>query len=210
MDRESDMMKHFRKIRKKERPKIMLIYCEGEKTEPNYFKSFKQYLHSAEVNIIIDGEGYNTRSLVERVIALKEDAEYNREEYDIIWAVFDKDSFTDNDFNAAITLADNNGINVAYSIEAFELWYLLHFNYDDAAHSRTQYKKILTNSLGVKYKKNDPDTFDKILDKQVVAIRNARRLTDKFDSSVSSVPAARKNPSTTVYKLVEALNEYKK
>ena len=41
----------------------LLIYCEGEKTEPNYFRSFR-------IAREVVGEGYNTLSLVKKEMRL--------------------------------------------------------------------------------------------------------------------------------------------
>ncbi len=95
-------------------------------------------------------------------------------------------------------------IHVAYSNEAFEIWYLLHFYFHDAATSRTQYKKMLTARLGFPYKKNDPAMYDHLLHSQDVAIRNAKNLLNSYANHIPSSD----NPSTTVHVLVEELNKY--
>ena len=48
--------------------------------------------------------------------------------YDQIWCVFDKDDFSDNDFNYAIHLANKLNFYTAYSNQAFEYWLILHFD----------------------------------------------------------------------------------
>ena len=100
----------------------ILIVCEGEKTEPNYFRKFPD---NPEVydRIDIHGTGYNTISLVNEAIKLKEEARNRREPYIEVWCVFDKDDFSDEQFRNAIILAEKNKIECAYSIEAFELWF---------------------------------------------------------------------------------------
>lgn len=72
----------------------------------------------------VDGAGANTKQVVEKAIELRDKATIP---YDRVWAVFDKDSFPDVKFNGAIQKAISNGIDVAWSNEAFELWYLYHF-----------------------------------------------------------------------------------
>ncbi len=124
-----------------------LIICEGKKTEPNYFQSFRIPTLSVELFEVI-GLGDNTLSLVERA---KEYIECNR--YSYIWCVFDRDSFPSGQFNAAITSAYNNGMHVAYSNEAFELWYLLHFHFYNTGMTRKSYKSSLTKLLGHRYEK---------------------------------------------------------
>jgi RloB-like protein len=97
-----------------------LIVCEGAKTEPNYFRSFRVPRDVIDVH----GLGENTIRIVERAIELK--AEDN---YDQVWCVFDRDSFPAQNFNAALELSRRHGIEVAYSNESFELWYVLHFEF---------------------------------------------------------------------------------
>jgi hypothetical protein len=88
-----------------------LIVCEGEKTEPNYFKSFP--VDPKVIKLDIKGEGKNTKSLVEKAIELKNDSE--SDETYRFWCVFDRDKNPNNpnasqNFNSAITLARNNGM----------------------------------------------------------------------------------------------------
>ena len=97
-----------------------LIVCEGERTEPNYFRGFRLSAKVADIR----GLGANTVSLVRETIVLRDAGDY-----DSVWCVFDRDSFPLQNFNRALQLAEQNGINVAYSNEAFEIWYLLHFHY---------------------------------------------------------------------------------
>jgi hypothetical protein len=177
-----------------------LIVCEGEKTEPNYFKAFPE---NPEVYDTIDiyGTGYNTVSLVNEAIRLKNDAQNNKTPYIEVWCVFDRDSFPAEQFGRAISLAAINQIRCAYSIEAFELWYLLHFHYYDSALSREQYKEKLSQLLKKPYLKNDPGMYNILKSKRSAAIRNAYRLYFRQ----YNVPLKNRNPVTTVFELVERL-----
>ncbi|OHD19758.1 MAG: hypothetical protein A2Y38_12070 [Spirochaetes bacterium GWB1_59_5] len=49
----------------------ILIVCEGEKTEPNYFRSFSANPEVFE-DIDIHGTGYNTGSLIREAIRLRD------------------------------------------------------------------------------------------------------------------------------------------
>ncbi len=118
----------FNRQSQKRAPKVVrcsvLIVCEGTKTEPNYFEAFAEKQQGVIVyDIEVKGLGRGTKDVVEKAIALK-----NRNNYDRVWAVFDKDDFPAEDFNAAIVMGQNNGIEVAWNNEAFELWYLYHFS----------------------------------------------------------------------------------
>jgi hypothetical protein len=178
----------------------ILIVCEGEKTEPNYFKAFPENPHIYD-EIDIQGTGYNTISLVEKAVQLKNEAQKKRTPYQEVWCVFDRDSFPWESFNEAIALAKREKIRYAYSIEAFEIWYLLHFDYYDTALSRTQYKEKLTDRLRTEYLKNDTEMYNRLKDSQGIAIQNAKKLYN-FQCS-KSIQA--QNPVTTVFELVEKL-----
>ena len=190
-----------RKIYTRGNPKdLLLIVCEGKKTEPNYFKSFR--VSSAQVKIV--GLGVNTLSLVEQTIVYKKDAAKYRIKYDQIWCVFDRDNNTCQNIQDAFVLAKREGVNIAFSNEAFELWYLLHFKYQTTFLDRHECVRQLNSAAGFKYKKNDETMYEKILDKQVLAINNAKRLLTQY---VPHNPS-RDNPSTTVHVLVEQLNQF--
>jgi hypothetical protein len=195
-----------RKQNSKKLGKRLLIVCEGEKTEPNYFVAFREDLRTILINIAIEGTGANTDSLIEETLKYKKHAAKNKEPYDEIWAVFDRDSCPAGNFNRAFDLASHSGIKIAYSNEAFEIWYLLHFDYIVSALSRSQYQAMLTQRLGFTYEKNSKGIFSHLKSLQNDAIRNAKRLLSEY---LPSHPE-RDNPSTTVHKLVEELNKYKK
>jgi hypothetical protein len=178
---------------------VFLVVCEGEKTEPYYFREFRA------PNKVVIGKGYNTVSLVE--LAMKEREGHKRGPFDQVWAVFDKDIFSDEQFNRALELAENENIRVAYSIEAFEIWYLLHFQYFDSAMSRKQYSDKLDRemdklpgSIG-KYAKARSDMYEILEPYMNTAINNAEKLLAHHGNK----KPAEKNPSTTVHLLVNEL-----
>ena len=180
-----------------------LIICEGENTEPDYFNAFR--LTSANIKAI--GQGISTVGLVQKAIRIKDDERHKGNSYDQYWVVFDKDDFPNNDFNNAITLAENNGIKVAYSNQAFELWFLLHYNLIQGAMHRNQYASKLNELLDFAYSKErgiGTLMYQVLLPKQNDAIRNARAILQQWDG----VSPALAESSTKVHLLVEELNKY--
>jgi hypothetical protein len=177
-----------------------LIVCEGEKTEPNYFRAFR--LSSATVQV--EGCGMNTRSLVEKALEIRKKAEDNDEKFDEVWCVFDRDSFSLQNFNSAFDLDKRKKINIAYSNEAFELWYLLHFHYFNTGISRNDYQERLSKLLKEPYKKNSTGMYRKLLDRQPTALRNAENLLKTYNPQ----NPGDNNPSTTVHLLVNELNKF--
>ncbi len=140
-----------------------LIICEGSRTEPNYFRSFK--LSSACIRDI-EGSGFNTLSLVDEAIRVKNLAHHCGSSYDQVWCVFDKDDFPADNFDNAIKKASANKIKVAYSNQSFELWYLLHFCYWNSSLHRSEYTSRLDGYLGIPYKKNDTEIHAKLKERQ--------------------------------------------
>lgn len=179
--------------------KTFLIVCEGTKTEPNYFRSFE--VLSAKVEI--RGTGRNTLSLVHYAERILDERD---EEFDEVWLVFDKDSFSSVSFNNAVFFCQahhDEGFRVAYSNEAFELWYLLHFELITKPISRFNYNAMLSKRMKTYYKKNLPNMYQQLLPRQPLAIENAKLLYEKRSNS-----PAKDNPSTTVFQLVEELNSH--
>lgn len=200
--------------------KYYLIVCEGEKTEPNYFQGLKDDLPKGVLTycqIDIEGTGRNTQSLVDESLRLKEayEKDSNRP-IDRLWVVFDRDSFTANDFNNAILRCQNATpeIGCAWSNEAFELWYLLHFQYYENGMSRRDYKGLIENSLkpfagnNFRYEKNSEEMYTLLKQYGSLddAIRNAKRLAVNFGNRQDY---ANHNPCTMVWQLVEELLKLK-
>ena len=176
-----------------------LIVCEGEKTEPNYFRSFKLLIKVIEIDI--KGVGENPTKLVN---SAKEFNEQEESDYDQVWCVFDRDDVPLEKFNNAIKKAEAQGFKVAYSNEAFELWYVLHFEYLDTGISRKDYCKKLDKLLKREYEKNSDKIYDELIDKQTTAIKNAKRLLKEYPTPKPGID----KPSTTVHLLVEELNKF--
>lgn len=218
----NERLKRFAREEQKRRQDIRakrmyyLIMCEGEATEPNYFEGLKQDLPKGVLTayqIDIEGAGRNTQSLVTESLRLKEVYEKNTAlSIDRLWVVFDRDSFSANDFNAAINrCAQNNPvIGCAWSNEAFELWYLLHFHYYQNAMSREQYQALIEQNLkphlgdDYTYEKNSEEMYALLKEYGSIedAIRNARRLAETYGERRDY---ADHNPCTMVWELVDEL-----
>jgi hypothetical protein len=197
-----------RQTKTRETRKRFLIICEGEKTEVNYFKAFDV---PKKIEVRVKGEGKNSLSLVEKAIKMIDNLKKD-DSFDQIWCVFDKDNCSKEQFNQAERLAKENNIKIAYSNEAFEIWFILHFQYLDIATSRSKYPKILTTQMkkyGLlneqeKYEKNREDMYEKLKPYQRTAITNAAKLIQDRDEAKKHPFDA--NPSTTVQELVQELN----
>ena len=184
-----------------------LIVCEGEKTEPYYFESIKRRMKSgAGSKVEVVGAGAHTRDLVDcaRNAIAKRKAE-GLPMYYHVWLVFDKDSFEDDDFDNAVKMAESENWHAAWSNEAFELWYLLHFqDVAGGALSRERMFAMLGEYLGHKYLKNDRCMFDVVKEHSYHAIERARRLADRWLGQSPHLAC----PCTMVWPLVDELLKY--
>ncbi len=192
--------------------KLFYIVCEGEVTEPEYFKSFR--LTSAKVESY--GLGESKTRLVESTIDIKEN---ESDDYEF-WCVFDmdivpSDSSQKQDFNNAVHLAEKNDIKVAYSNDCFELWFVLHLKVVEQQFLRKKYYEDLGNFFDCNYEKQGKnrvfaqkiyDELQKAPANQAEAIKRAQKLWDKFE--LENTPPADRNPCTNVHHLVKELNEY--
>lgn len=205
--------KPFR-VEEKPRDKLFLIICEGKNTESCYFQSFpvsKAYVESY-------GLGSSKTALVKSVLeVLKNDEDAKRKE---IWVVFDLDIKSDQsgqlreDYNRAIEIARSKKLKVAYSNDAFELWFLLHYQYFDSQITRHEYYEKLNELWGCNYEKVGkqlefcmkiyPLLEEDTRASQSSAISNASKLLQDQTHLIFS----EQNPCTTVFELIEELNKY--
>lgn len=189
--------------------KSILIVCEGQ-TEKLYFESFPVLGIRVKA---IDLAGQSKLKLVE---STQEIIVSSEEEYDETWCVFDMDvsrgAVEYSDFDNAINKAMNLGFKVAYSNDAFELWFYLHYDYTDAQNLRSYYYEELSKRFGLNYQK-DGKRLDFCLkiyslfqeneqSSQAMATERAKALFHfKKD-----LPFHQQNPVTKVFELVEELN----
>lgn len=175
----------------------ILIVCEGEETEKNYFEKFR--VTSLRVKVL--GIGLSNESLVDWAITYPQ-----RLEYDQVWCVFDKDDCSIAQYERAVRKARSNSMRVVFSNQSFELWFVLHIEDLTSATDKETYINKLTRFLGFKYDKSDPRLYDKFLPYIDTAILRADRLLDRYQP-----PRPWHNdPSTNVHNLVLILQEQAK
>lgn len=179
---------------------VILIVCEGEKTEPNYFGGFPVPKQIREIH----GLGMDPLCLVQEARKLQQ--QYKRQngfDYGQVWCVFDRDEFPLDRLRQALQLANANGFQIAYSNPSFELWYLLHFRYSDRPMTRYECCSELGDWLKSTYEKSQK-LYMKIEANQADAIKHATRPLAQY----APPDPANDNPSTTVHLLVQEINRY--
>jgi hypothetical protein len=179
--------------------------CGGE-TEEIYFNHYKNKHKKDLQNIsvkIVTHKKSNPMAVVQAALKQKAD-------YDEVWAVFDKDDFTD--FDAAITLALNNGVNCGFSNEAIEYWFFLHFENKTGAISRNALNSELERKLGFEYDKGAEiiqKTCVKLSSKLLIAEERAQIGHERHILYSGSDPSGWCS-CTTIYALTKRLREWSK
>lgn len=209
--RERKEAKAAKKRKENVREKLVrfLIVCEGTKTEPHYFEALIKNYISTVREVTIEGKGRATVALVDRTLEIRQELERkNAMSFDRVWVVFDKDDF--DDFNDAIKKANKLGFRSAWTNEAFELWYYLHFEYLDTGISREAYIDKLQNAFrkkmgddNFKYCKGNPDVYRLL--QQYGREELAKRFSQQLRALYTGIDYATHKPCTMVDILVEEL-----
>ena len=154
------------------------------------------------------GLGRGTRKLVNDVEGVR--AEEERKlgvPFDEVWVAFDKDSF--NDFEQAVKEGRDKGYHIAYSNQAIEYWFLLHFkDHQGSAMSRSTYAKHLNkelNPLGLKYDPNAKEISEELFNLMYTRLQNAfdRAFKIYVDKDQRGCPT--EESVTTIHHLIHAI-----
>ena len=150
-------------------PANYLIVCEGKQTEPNYFNGLKKKINEKYGNkvdvlipsIEVKGTGKNTTDLVNYTGKF---VNYSNKRYGQVWVVFDKDDYSNDQFDKAIRTCD---YNVAWSNPNFELWILSHLK------RVTKYisKDDILKELDKEFQKMDLENIRKMMKKFLRKLR---------------------------------------
>ena len=212
------------------------IFSEGEVTEPSYFQGLKQVIERKAVYqdmIYIRGTAKSTMGVLD---AAKTWVSENRARNCRVWCLYDKDDFSDNDFNAvlqrmkALNESDKNGnmYFAGWSNESFEYWLVLHFKFYQVNNGRRDYERILDEvfkeKLGKAYSKKARDcdgsgkdgkslwsdmiTIGNLSDAIRYAEKQLQYLRDQLGSDVVERMPSKAVPATKVHVLVKDLLEY--
>lgn len=178
------------------KPRILIV-CEGEKTEPQYFNKFRIEKRMPRSLMRIIGAGCDPKGVAEVAKKWDRDAKNDKLPFKHIWCVFDRDDHTRLPDAFQQVQHKKNDFSLAFSNPSFELWFLLHFEDQTANIDRQDVISQLKRHIPA-YDKS-LDVYDDLKEFQATAIDRAKKLDSEPD-------AIRENPSTTVYELVVLLN----
>jgi hypothetical protein len=186
--------------------KTLLVFCEGERTEPEYLDALKRQPSVKEISAVDlrveTGHGGSVpKTLVSMAIEARERSSNEEGEIDEIWCVFDVEWPVNHpNLKESIDLAQQNGINLAVSNPCFEVWLILHFQ-DYARWSENDDVRRLRRDVdGSRDKGLDPTKYMPLIRE---AARRAVNLDDKHKRDGTFFP--HDNPSSGMYRLIEAV-----
>ncbi|OYQ90024.1 hypothetical protein B9T10_01545 [Wohlfahrtiimonas chitiniclastica] len=209
-----DLFHKRRRAKKLERTRILkqrdaqprlLIMCEGQKTETQYFQEIVAAHKLVSANIKILFKGSAPISVVEGAIEC-----YERDpDFDFVYCVFDKDEHAT--FQKALDrIATYTKIQLRpiVSVRQFEYWFILHFvDSTKPCQSGYEMQKWLETAIErytgmpYKYQKGASGMYELTNPYLEKAIQRAKRMAQQaFDDKEMY-----RNPYTNVYELVEHL-----
>ena len=199
-----------RKINRRKPYDRLLIVCEGEKTEPNYFNEIRKRRRLSSVNVkVVHSDGTQPQKVVDSVDKY---CNKNDNKWEKVFCVFDRDNhpnFT-NAIKSAMSkdrkLKNDQGAEIRFcaipSDPCFELWLLLHFEGITAAILGPDLlKRLKKEEYMPKYEKSEGDHFAKTENRLETAYKNTSRLSQNREGSRVQ------NPFTAVDEVVKALME---
>ncbi|MEG4287848.1 RloB family protein [Microcoleus sp. C2C3] len=210
------------KTKRKSRQLKQSIYivCEGTNTEPIYFEKiaeqpdvFEKYaikVYPSEEDQIKASkkEGESIKTDAVNLVKLAKDEINN---YDEVWAVFDKDGYTKHE--KAFSDAQKHGIKLGFSSIAFEHWILLHYEQNRTAFPKSQNVIDYLEQAGYfpgYSKKADISIYPRLKDRTKTAIENAAWLRMEMAKNLAACDNKiyELNPYTTVDELVMKLLDF--
>jgi len=233
-NKEKEKKDFKRKTNNRSKRNDIIIACEDSVSSPAYFSMIinklieeKKITQDSIVIVPHDGSTHPT-GVLENLKNYKNEYGKSYKDFDHKWIVIDRDiervnggGHTAEDFNNAIRNAPNRinklNIDVAYANDAFELWYLLHFEYRNTAILRDEIvEKVIAwlkevkphkfanlDRNNIKKENYTKYIFETLLNKQQIAIDNAKRLLEVYGDTHNP---EEDNPSTTIHQLVILLN----
>jgi RloB-like protein len=212
-------------------PTTIFIACEGRNTEPAYFERIKEQIEddgNFALTIYPNNEEKEPKT---DVIGLIKECQERIEDFDEVWAVYDKNGYTKHKEAIELANEEKNGkkVKIAFSSIAFEVWVLLHFERNDNVFDKSDCKNEAGKYIGcgkenvtdgcngstcvsgylrskgylpTYSKKKNLDIYPALKDKTVTAIINAAWLSTKYNDDILIY---NRNPYTSIDFLIKRL-----
>lgn len=190
-------------------PRLLLV-CEGEKTEPKYFRELIGAWGLNPQVQIGSHDGSSPDKVVAQAEYLQEVARHEGDAFDEVYCVFDRDAHER--FADAVARLKELGqpFKGVVSVPCFEFWLLLHFGFTDKPFARKGNKSVgntvvsdlKTKEGFAKYDKGMEGVFGLLEPKLSAALKHAKTLAaNPVDHSEHP------NPSTQIHELIARLQD---
>ncbi|MGH8980000.1 MAG: RloB family protein [Acidimicrobiales bacterium] len=195
-----------RRVATRQPRKTLLVFCEGERTEPEYLNALKREpaVHDvAAVDIRVEtGQGGSVpMTLVTMAVAARRRAAGEEGEIDEVWCVFDVEWPRNHpDLKEAAEQARQGGVEVAISNPCFELWLILHFHDHSSWLDNDDARRLRRQLDGCTDKGLDPHKY---MPRIQEAARRAAALDERHVQNATFFP--QDNPSSGMHRLLDAV-----
>ncbi len=191
--------------------RTVLLVCEGEKTEPNYFWALvgEEGVTQRCTVTVKKGEGRTPELALRKAMGQKRQADDRQQPYDEIWVVVDVETRRDpSDWETIRRQAAKNSIRLCLSNPCFEVWFLMHFGHSgtgflNARQATEELNKLWNAHFDRDYDKGDEGHYEKVAHLTDDAIKNAKWVLANQHAGKQDILEC--NSATEVYELVEHL-----
>ncbi|HEX6507158.1 MAG TPA: RloB family protein [Chloroflexota bacterium] len=186
--------------------KTLLVFCEGERTEPEYLQALKRQpfvrdVAAVDLHIENRRQGAVPMALVTLAAEARDRAIDEEAEIDEFWCVFDVEWPRNHPkLKEAIDLARRNEIQVAISNPCFELWLILHFREQGGWLNNQQASKIRRQLDGSRGKELNPAKYMPLVKD---AAQRAAKMEELHRRNGARFPDD--NPSSGMHRLLAAI-----
>lgn len=189
---------------------LIIVFCEGKNTEPEYLKSFARHYGNSLLEVELVAPAGVPLTIVQKAVARKkqEDAKNKPSSFDElyeVWVIFDIDAHPNID--QAIDLAKGNKVGTAISNPCIEIWFLWHFTFHRSCIHRHDLQRELAKYIP-SYQPDGSKLIDYERIKKDYTTAKKRAETQLADHRSTDNPCG--NPSTTFYKLLDRIIEISK
>ncbi|XDD50937.1 RloB family protein [Leptospira sp. WS92.C1] len=180
---------------------LIIIACEGQKTEKQYFNS--EIFHSSRLQVIVleTKDGYSApKHILERLREYKNS--HKLEASDQLWLMIDVDRWPNEQISEVCSEAlKMKNTSLAVSNPCFEIWLYLHFETLKQTVNSQDIEILLRSKMGGSYNKSNL-AIEHFKD----SINEAVRRSKELDKNTASARWP-ENPGTHVYKVVEEIQK---
>jgi RloB-like protein len=175
---------------------VVLIVCEGERTEPEYLEGYRRACRNPRVTVRTVSKRVTPEGLVRLAVEHRDRAEPGF--YDSVWCVFDVDDHLT--LPKAKSQASQAGVELAVSNPCFELWLLLHFQEPPGMQDRNRVQAMLRKHVPRYDKGVDFSTYQS-------GHPHAAKRAERLDQTADKAGETGRNPSTGVYRITRMIEK---